>query len=269
MDANLIRLIADKQENKEEIALVTFISSTINECRPGAIIIIDQNGQAVGDGNGIGDDSLQERIRKEAQKCISKGLSRRIELATGNGSIEVFIHALCHKERLLIIGSGNLVLNIYQIAQIIGYNITIVDDRTETLTRERFPEAELLPGNIIELLKTCEIDENTSIVIASHHHEWDESALQAIIGSKARYIGVLGNKRKVTSYFNNLNLMEVPDELLSRVYMPVGLDLGGQNTAEIALAVMAEIQAVKYNRPGGFLTIKEATRRMEKREELF
>lgn len=264
-----MRLATKMQENQEEFALVTVISSNLRQdCLPGAKMVIDQYGLIAG--SDIEDSLLQEEIRKEAERCISKGLSRKIKLSTENGSIEVFINAVCHKDRLIIIGSGHLVLDIYQIAAIIGYHITIIDDHPETLTRERFPQAnQLLLGDVIELLQSCTIDENTSIVIASHHHEWDEAALQAVIRSKARYIGVLGNKRKVTAYFSHLNIMDIPEELINRVYMPIGLDVGGQKTAEIALAIMAEIQAVKYQCPGGFLTIKQATRGIEKREELF
>lgn len=269
MDSNLMRLLADKQDNKEELALVTVISSTfMNKCPPGAMMVVDQYGQVVG--SDIEDSLLQERVSKEAERCISKGLSRKISLSAENGSIEVFINALCYKDKLIIVGSGNLVQDVYQIALTIGYNITIIDDHAETLTRERYPQAnQLLLGEIVELLKKCEIDENTSIVIASHHHEWDQAALQTVITSPARYIGVLGNKRKVTAYLNSLNSLDIPDELINRVYMPIGLDLGGQKTSEIALAVMAEIQAVKYAHSGGFATIRQSTLGIKKSEKLF
>jgi xanthine dehydrogenase accessory factor len=175
-----------------------------------------------------------------------------------------------HKDRLIIVGSGSLALHIYQIARLVGYEITVIDSHAETLTRDRFAEAQLLQGDVIELLRNCPIDANTSIVLVSHHHEWDEASLQAVIGSRARYIGVLGNKRKVTSYFSHLDGQGVPDELINKVYMPIGLDLGGQQAGEIALAVMAEIQAVKYGRPGGFLTVKHSAAGIAKqRESLF
>jgi xanthine dehydrogenase accessory factor len=173
-------------------------------------------------------------------------------------------------ERLVIAGSGNVALHIYKFAQILGYKVTVIDNRAETLTRERFPEAsELLLGDIVELLNDYSINETTSIVLVSYQHEFDEAALQVVIRSPARYIGVLGNKRKVTAYFSKLNVPDISEEHMDKVHMPVGLDLGGQRAAEIALAVMAEIQAVKYGRPGGFLTIKQVNRRLEVHEELF
>jgi xanthine dehydrogenase accessory factor len=264
-----MRLIANKQENKEEFALVTVISSTLmNDCRPGAMMAVDQYGLIAG--SDIEDSLLQEAIRKEAERCISKGLSRKQMFSTVDGSIEVFINALCHKERLIIVGSGNLVQDVYQIALTIGYNITIVDSHAETLTRARFPQAnQLLLGDVVELLKTCEIDESTSIVLASHHHEWDQAALETVITTAARYIGAVGNKRKVTRYLSGLSSLDISDEQINRVHMPVGLDLGGQKTSDIALAILAEIQAVKYQHSGGFVTIKHSTRGIDKREELY
>jgi len=173
-------------------------------------------------------------------------------------------------DRLIIAGTGNVALNIYKIAAIIGYKITVIGHRAERLTYERFPEASaLLLGDIVELLGSCEITETTSIVLVTDNHEFDQAALQAIIKSSARYIGVLGNKRKVTTYFSHLKSLGIADELIARVHLPIGLDLGGQLAAEIALAAVAEMQAVKYCRPGGFVSIKQVNTENQKHDELF
>lgn len=269
MNSELMRLIADKLDNREDLAIITVLSTNIGqECPPGAMMVLDQYGEILG-GN-IGAGPSQEIIRQEAQKCMSRGLSRTFKLSAEAGSLEVFIKVFANKDRLIIVGSGSLVQDIYQIASLLGYYIIIVDNRAETLNRDRYPQAaELLLGDIVESLNSCAIDENTSIVIASHHHEYDQPALQAVIYSPARYIGVLGNKRKVTAHFAMLNEMGAAEPLIDRVHVPIGLNLGGQKTAEIALAVMAEIQAVKYGRPGGFLSILHEKKGIERREELF
>jgi xanthine dehydrogenase accessory factor len=174
------------------------------------------------------------------------------------------------RDKLIIVGSGNVALNVYKIASLLDYEICIIDNRPETLTWDRFPEAsELLLGDIVELLKNCEITNTTSIVLLSHNHEFDEPALRAIVKSPARYIGVIGNKRKVTSYFNTLRSMGIEDELMARIHLPIGLDLGGQLAAEIALSAVAEIQAVKYGRSGGPVIIKQSSTEKEKHDQLF
>lgn len=269
MDALIMRNIAERLQAGEELAMVTVISSReFLEIRPGTLMVVDQYGQIAG--GFVGDVQTTEKLRREAEKCLQKGISRQAAIDSGPGGIEVFIRVFCRRDRLIIVGSGSLILDLYQMARMIGYDITVIDNRPETLTRERFPEAgQLLLGDVVEHLRSCKIDADTSIVIASHHHEWDQAALHAVIGSPARYIGILGNKRKVTAYFSQLNLLNLPESSLDRVHIPVGLDIGGQKTAEIALAVMAEMQAVKYGRSGGFLTIKHGTKGIEKRDELF
>lgn len=173
-------------------------------------------------------------------------------------------------DHLIIAGSGNVAANICSIAAIAGYQVTVIGHMADKLTQERFPQAhQLLLGNVVELLNSCEITEETSIVVVTHQHEFDEEALCAIINSPARYIGVLGNKRKVTAYFGKLSSMGIPEEVINRVHIPIGLDLGGERAAEIALAAVAEIQAVKYGRPGGFLTNKFSARGRVIRDELF
>lgn len=266
MDSNLIQIFADKEQEGKEVALVTITACNLMQGgKPGTLIIVDQFGQVIA--GEIGDNMFQEMVAKEAQRYISKGLSRQLMLTRGDKFMEIFINVSCPADKLIIVGSGNMVQDIYELALVVGFNISIIDNQPETLTWERFPLAnELLLGDIVELLKSSTIDSNTSVVLISHDHEYDEPALVAVVNSPARYIGILGNKRKVTAYFSRLNEMGVGEELMNRVFVPVGLDLGGQKTSEIALAIMAEILAVKYDRPGGFMAIKSLPREMERHD---
>jgi xanthine dehydrogenase accessory factor len=265
LNSDLLRIFADKQECRKEVALVTIISSNLMQLAPGTMIIVDQFEQVIA--GEISDSTMQEMAAKEAQRYISKGLSRKLMLTSGDKYMEIFINVSCPADKLIIVGSGNMVQDLYELALVVGFNVTIIDNRPETLTRERFPLAnELLLGDIAGLLQSSVIDSNTSIVLISHNHEYDEPALLEVVNSPARYIGILGNKRKVTAYFSKLNEMGVAEELMNRVYVPVGLDLGGQRTSEIALAIMAEIVALKYGRPGGFMSIRSITKEMERHD---
>lgn len=173
-------------------------------------------------------------------------------------------------DKIIITGSGNVAFYVYQFASLLGFEIIIFDNNAEALTWERFPLAsQLILGDIVENINQYPVSETTSIVIVTHRHEFDEAVLKAVIFSPARYIGVLSNRRQVTAYFSKLVAMGVGDELIERVHAPIGLDLGGQRAAEIALSVVAEIQAVKYNRAGGFMLIKNKHSAKVKRDELF
>lgn len=254
MERNLMRLLADYQEANKEVALITVISSeNTKNCRTGAMMLVDEKGEVLS--GSIGNDFIQTKVIEQAKICISRGLSRKALLSDQNGTLEIFINAFCYQDRLIIVGAGTVAQNIYKFASILGYRIIVIDHRAEMLTKERFPEAqELLSGDIVKNLSLCTITDNTYIVIVTHHHEFDEQALQAVISSPARYIGVLGNRRSAAGYFKNLEPLNLSEELISRVYSPIGLDLGGKKTVEIALAVVAEMQAVKYQRTGGFMS---------------
>lgn len=251
-----MRLLAEYQEANKEAALITVISSEdINNCSIGAMMLISAEGEVVA--GSLGGELIEKKAAEKGKVCINRGLSRKVFIDVPEGNVEVFINSFCNKDSLIIAGAGAVAQNIYKFAKVLGYRITIVDNRAYMLSKERFPEAhELLLGDIVENLQSCSITENTNIVIATHHHEFDEMSLETVIFSPARYIGVLGNSRRVAGYFNNLKSINIPDELIKRVHSPIGLDLGGKRTAEIALSVMAEIQAVKYQRTGGFISQK-------------
>lgn len=173
-------------------------------------------------------------------------------------------------DKLIIAGSGKVAWYIYKFASLLRYDITIIDNDPEALTRDKFPQArELLAGDVVQLLGNCDIDDNTSIVIITRHHEFDEAALLTVINSPARYIGIMSNRRAVKAYLSRLESLGVTEERIGRVHTPIGLDIGGQLAAEIGLAAVAEIQAVRYNRPGGIMTIKKSNHEIEKRDDWF
>jgi len=93
-----------------------------------------------------------------------------------------------------------------------------------------------------------DIDKNTSIVIVTHGHGYDEACLQNVVNSDAGYIGMIGSVNKIKTCFENLISKGISKQKLSKVYTPIGLDLGGETPEEIALAIMAEIQAVKHKK---------------------
>lgn len=253
---NLMRLLAEYQEANKEAALITVVSSeSINNCSVGAMMMVNAEGEVLA--GSLGSELIEKKAADQGKVCINRGLSRKVLFDTPEGKVEIFINSFCNHDSLIIAGAGTVSYNIYKFARMLGYRVTIADNRSDMLSKERFPEAyELLLGDIVENLKLCSITESTNIVIATHHHEFDEKSLQAVISSPARYIGVLGNSRRVAGYFKNLKTINITDELIKKVHSPIGLDLGGKRTAEIALSVMAEIQAVKYQRSGGFISQK-------------
>jgi len=143
-------------------------------------------------------------------------------------------------------------------AALLDYQVTVIDDRPEFSARERFPEnVEVVRADIVEALATLPIGWNTFIVIATRGHKLDAACLRAAVSRDARYIGLLGSRRKTILIERMLKEEGVPDERIRSVRAPVGLDLGGRTPAEIALSVLAEISAERYGGSGKPLRLQD------------
>ncbi len=256
----LIKLNECIKKNKPA-AMVTIITSDGSTPRGvGSNMLVDEDGNLL-EGT-IGGGILEERAKKDAAKYIRKkesilinyNLNRNVKDSntlpmTCGGNVSLFIKVYSPQEKLIIAGAGHISEKISKIAKILGYSITVMDDRKERLSPEIFPEVEnLMPGSIVENLNRISIDKNTFVIIVTHGHKYDQEALEAVLRSDARYIDMIGSANKIRVCFKNLLEKGYTKDELSKVYTPIGIDLGGETPEEIALSVVAEIQAVKYGK---------------------
>ncbi len=254
MEDKLIRKLLDNVEKNQSIALAVVVDSKGSSPRgKGSMMIVDQQGNILG--GTVGGGAIEEKVKKECKECILKFESKLInyELAslpmTCGGNVSVFIKVFNSRDKLLIVGAGHIGTKLSQLGKILNYEVTIVDNRTEFATADRLPEADnILTGNIGDILRKYPIDECTSIVIVTHGHDHDLEALDAVILSQARYIGMIGSHGKVIACLNSLKDNGVDENFLEKIYAPIGLDLGGETPEEIALAILAELQAVKHRK---------------------
>lgn len=261
MNNLVIQRLAQALEQHEDVALVMITQKRGSSPRGvGSMMLVDSNGQLL-EGT-IGGGAAESKAIIEAAECLKSGISKtiryefevnsgdpqKVEMVCG-GEIELFIRVFKQANHLLIVGAGHIAFALYQLAKVLGYYITIIDDRPEMLTRERFPEAdELISGDIVTELRRCQTNELTSIVICTYQHTLDEAALAAAIPKPSRYLGMVGSRKKVALCFQHLEAQGVTHENLGKIHTPIGLNLGGETPEEIALAILAEIQAVKYAR---------------------
>jgi xanthine dehydrogenase accessory factor len=126
-----------------------------------------------------------------------------------------------------------------------------VDDRVEFANKERFPEAETrVISDYSRGLENVSVNSNTYIVVATRGHRYDDLALAAAIRTPARYIGLLGSRRKTLEIYKNLLKEKVPPERLREVYAPIGLNIGAITPEELAVSIMAEIIVVRNGGDG-------------------
>jgi len=146
--------------------------------------------------------------------------------------------------RLVIVGGGHVGQAVGQLAAELDFDVWVVDDRAEYVTEARFPAAErLISGRMGDVLPQLEITPSTYCLIVTRGHNHDEEALYHLIDRGARYVGMIGSKRKIKLIFDDLLAEGVSPDLLRAVYAPVGLDIGSQTVMEIAVSIAAELVA--------------------------
>jgi xanthine dehydrogenase accessory factor len=146
--------------------------------------------------------------------------------------------------RLIVVGAGNVGQKIAELAAAVGFEIWVVDDRPDYGNRQRFPMAkQFIVESFQTSLQKIDVDSNTYCVIVTRGHSHDELALRHLAGTQARYIGMLGSRRKINTIFENLTKAGIPHEALARVHAPLGLDIGSRSPEEIAISAVAELIA--------------------------
>ncbi|MBN2318977.1 MAG: XdhC family protein [Acidobacteria bacterium] len=207
----------------------------------------------------VSDEALIERILKEAESQLSKEECREIslKLPESGGEAKVFFEVVPPMRKVLIVGAGHLAIPLVRFAKILGFHITVLDDRIKYANRERFPDVdEVLVGDMAELLQGIPITPFTYIVLITRGHQYDEPCLRAIIDSPAKYIGMIGSKRRIKACFIRFRDEDgIAEELLNKVHAPIGLDIGSETPEEIALSIIAEM--IKVRRGGTGLSLSK------------
>lgn len=160
--------------------------------------------------------------------------------------------------RLVICGAGHVGASLAELASLLGYRLTLIDDRAEFVTRAKFPEKNVelvVAENWSESLQEAVGNgHGVSLAIVTRGHSEDEQCLRAVIGVPVDYIGLIGSKRRTNIVLQRLREHGALEERLKQVHAPVGLDIGAVTPEEVALAIMAEVVAVRRGGSGGSLS---------------
>lgn len=152
--------------------------------------------------------------------------------------------------RLLIVGGGHVGQAVAALAVDLHFDVWVVDDRADVISEERFPRAQRrIAGTIEETLANIEITSNTYCLIVTRGHNHDEEALYHLADRGARYVGMIGSRRKIKMIFEDLLDKGISEDALERVYAPLGIDIGSQTVPEIAVSICAEL--VSHRNRGG------------------
>ncbi len=159
---------------------------------------------------------------------------------------------LLPRSPLVIVGAGHVGQAVSNLAHDLDFEVTVVDDRADYLTEPRFPHAkERLPGRIDELLPKLHITQQTYCLIVTRGHNHDQEALYHLVNRGARYVGMIGSKRKIKLIFDALRDAGISDESLAKVFAPIGINIGSLTVPEIAVSICAEL--VSHRNRGGIV----------------
>ncbi len=197
----------------------------------------------------IRNEELLQAISQEAEIWLKKEESRQVALDIPGIDCEadIFFEALPALRKAIIVGAGHLAIPLSKFAKILGFHVTIIDDRVMYASRERFPDVdEILVGDMATTIGGITITPHTYIVLITRGHQFDEPCLREIIDSPAKYIGMIGSKRRIKAVFLRFRDEEgIPEERLNRVYAPIGLDIRAESPEEIALSIISEMTKVR------------------------
>lgn len=175
------------------------------------------------------------------------------------GEIEIFVEVYLNNPRLVILGAGHVSVPVAQMGKMLGFHVTVMDDREEFLNRERFPDADVLVcGSFDEMTEKIPSYENTYYVVVTRGHQGDTVCARQILKRPHVYFGMIGSRNKVAIAKRLLMQEGFSEEQLDSVYAPIGLPIGGQLPEEIAVSIVAQIVQVKNRNYTAFIDEKIA-----------
>ena len=204
-------------------------------------------------GETIGDARVLQAIVEESAARLRAEKSQLVALDVpqAGGKLEVFFEVMPAPPRLIVVGAGHIAVPLVRIAKVLDFHVTVIDDRLLYANRERFPDAdEVLVGDMAQMLKEMSITPSCYIVLITRGHAYDEPCLRVVLPTDAKYIGMIGSRRRIKACFKRFRDQDqISEELIGRIYAPIGLDIATETPAEIALSILAEV--VKVRRGGG------------------
>ena len=193
--------------------------------------------------------AAREVIASEKPRTLSFDLNQDPKYDTGlvcGGTLDIFIEPVLPAPLLYIFGAGHVGYELARAAGRAGFDVIVTDDREAYANRERFPDArQVIARDYDEALSSVAPGDSAYIVIVTRGHRDDMRVLRWAVQTKARYIGMVGSKRKAITVFRELTKEGLKPELFERVHSPVGLDIGAITPEEIAVAIVAELIGIR------------------------
>lgn len=253
-------VIKIKREGKKA-ALATIIRTQGSTPREvGVKMLVREDGSISGT---IGGGRLEAAVIKDALDTLAAGEPRTVHYdLTGveaskvgmicGGALDVYLEPILSGPKVFLFGGGHVSLSVARLSKMAGFRVAVIDDRPEFANRERFPEAEeVIAEEFSSALKKLKTARESYLVILTRGHAYDQETLEWALGTEARYVGMIGSRKKVQTVFSNLKEKGVSEEKLNSVHSPIGMDIGAETPEEIAVSIVAEMIRERRKGKGG------------------
>jgi len=238
---------------KGALATIVNVRGSIPSFKSAKMLVRDDGTIAGTIGGGCVEGEVWQAAREvmaaEKPRSLTFDLNQDPKYDTGlvcGGTLEIFVEPVLPPPQLYIFGAGHVGYELYQAAGRAGFDVTVLDDRETYANRERFPQAkEVIAEDFDRALAGLAINDSSYLVIVTRGHRDDMRILRWAVGTNAKYIGMVGSRRKAITVFRELTRKGLKPELFDRVHSPIGLDIGAASPEEIAVSILAELIGVR------------------------
>ena len=219
--------------------------------RPGTKMLVFDDGTTSGT---IGGGKVEALVTDDALDAMDSGTTRlttytlqeplRGDPGVCGGTMTIALEPYMPPATLFVIGAGHVGRAVVDLAHWLGYRTVAVDDRAELVTPDALPNADVhFPGSVADAIAANRVDDNTAVVIVTRSFAMDAEMVPLLLATPARYIGVMGSKRRWASTREALADVDLSDDDLARIHAPIGIEIGAETVEEIAVSIMSEVIA--------------------------
>ena len=255
---DVAREIDGAYRGEDAVAVASVVKPAEGQPAPiGARLLVRENGSTEGT---LGSEALDRDASRKARDLMVLGKNDYVVAENG---AEYFVEAYTTPPQMVLCGGGHVSKAIAPLAKTVGFRVFITDDREEFANADRFPEADrLVVAAPEDALPQLPINQNTFIIVATRGHRYDNVALDVAARTPAKYVGLMGSRRKTILIYEDLLRGGMPIERVREIRSPIGLDVRARTPEEIAVSIIAEVLMFRLGGTG--LPMKLEQRLLEK-----